>query len=158
MAAALSLAGDDASSLAFWERTNKENSTPTILHEWAGALLRLGKTSEAWALPSVQPVLAYQCAERVLFLRKDFSAAAKMGEAALEQAPSATLAYDTACAFAKSADYDAALRLLQKAQALGFVDVAHAQTDSDLDALRHLPAFNEWLLNLKGKSVSMTKP
>ncbi|HZH03620.1 MAG TPA: site-2 protease family protein, partial [Myxococcaceae bacterium] len=64
-AAALSLIGDDARALPSWELAARETQDATVLHEWAGTLIRLGRVNEARQLSGVQWGQAVQCAQRV---------------------------------------------------------------------------------------------
>jgi Zn-dependent protease len=149
LAAGFSLVGDDARALPLWEHAARETKDKTLLHEWAGALLRLGRTEQAERLPGVDLTAAYSCAERVLFIRGEFEKAARMGEAALALAPTAERAYDTACALARAGKPDDALRLLERAGALGYDDPGYAAADEDLSSLRSHPGFRAWLGQLR---------
>jgi Zn-dependent protease len=145
LAAGFSLVGDDARALTLWEHAARETKDPTIVHEWAGALLRLGREEEAKRVSGVDMTAAYACAERVLFIRGDFEGAARMGVAALELEPTPQRAYDAACAWARAGKPDDALRLLERASSLGYDDPGYAAADEDLSSLRSLPAFRAWL-------------
>jgi tetratricopeptide (TPR) repeat protein len=153
VAAAFSLIGDDARAIPLWQQAWESTRDPTILHEWAGALIRSGRPEEATRLPGVDLAKAYACAERVAFLRGDFTRAAELGLSALDRHPSAEAAYDVACALARAGELDRAVLLLERARDLGFQDVAYARTDSDLAALHSHPGFERWLEAL-GKSAS----
>lgn len=148
LAAAHSLVGDEAQALPLWAQAARETPTEIIVHEFAGALIRAGRESEARRLPGVRPAMAYIAAERVLAVRKEFAGAAQMAEAAFREEPSATLAYDAACDWALAQQPEAALRMLALAAQNGFSDRAHAQTDADLASLRTHPDFIAWLANL----------
>lgn len=162
LAAAFSLVGDDHRAVALWERALHETPSPTVLHEYAGALIRDGRIDDARRLPGVQLSQAFACAERVLFLRGEFSAAGEMGERALAETEpasasgSATTAYDAACAYARAGRVDDALRLLEGASERGFHDPAYAESDSDLGALHGDPRFHAWLAALRGNSMRLT--
>lgn len=54
-------------------------------------------------------------------------------------------AYDIACCYALAGDKPQALRWLDKALAMGFRDLEHAQKDKDLESLRSDPKFRELL-------------
>lgn len=153
LAAAYSLLGDDERALSFWELAYRDGRDPTVLHEWAGALLRCGKQAEAQKLTGLDWAAAYACAMRVAFLRHEFPLAAKLGEEALETLPSPELAYDTACAYARLGDTEAALRHLVRAAELGFADAEAAADDEDLLALKENAAFSAWLGAVRGKSA-----
>ena len=153
LAAAFSLLGDDARALPLWQQAYAASRDSTILHEWAGALLRAGETDRAARLPGVDLGKAYACAERVAFLRGDFTRAAELGLAALDRHPSPEAAYDVACALARAGELDRAVLVLERARDLGFSDVAYARTDADLAALHGHPGFERWLDAL-GKSAS----
>ena len=89
LAAAFSLVGDDTRAIPLWEQAAGQTADPTILHEWAGALLRHGDVQAAAALPGVDLATAYERAERVAFLRGAYSEAARFGEESLARRPSA---------------------------------------------------------------------
>lgn len=153
LAAAFSLVGDDARALPLWQQAYESSRDPTILHEWAGALLRTGQVEQASRLPGVDLGKAYACAERVAFLRGNFTRAAELGLAALDRHPSAEAAYDVACALARAGELDRAVLVLERARDLGFRDAEYARTDADLAALHGHPGFERWLAAL-GKSAS----
>jgi len=153
LAAAFSLIGDDARALPLWEQSARGTGDPTILHEWAGALIRQGHVQAAAAIPGVDLATAYGCAERVAFLRGAYSEAARFGEESLARRPSAQRAYDVACAYARAGDVRRAMTLLVRARELGFSDREAAATDPDLVALAGEPAFQDWLASL-GKSAA----
>ncbi|NTX54089.1 site-2 protease family protein [Myxococcus sp. CA039A] len=154
VAASFSLVGDDARALDWWKQAWQTSSDRTVMHEYAGTLIRLGRTPEALKLPGVEAAAAFSCAERVLFIRGVYSEAAAMGEAALEHAPSASIAYDAACAYAKARNVPDAVRLLRRASELGFKDGAYAASDADLAPLHGHPAFEEWLTELRQSAAS----
>ena len=153
LAAAFSLVGDETRSIPLWELAFRESQDPTVLHEWAGALIRAGRTEEALKLPKVDPAAAYACAERVLFIRGNFSEAAKIGLEAMAAYPSAETAYDTACALARAGDRAGALRLLERAAELGFRDAEFAASDADLKVIHGLPGFETWLAALRKSAL-----
>jgi hypothetical protein len=136
LAAAFSLVGDDGRALPLWEQAYGSEGGSTLLHEWAGTLLRLGRRAEALALPGVNTALAFGCAERVLYLRGAFLQAAVLGEEGVSLAPTPTGAYDAACSYARAGRLEDAARLLRRAIALGFRDLRHAEEDPDLAELR----------------------
>jgi Zn-dependent protease len=154
LAAAFSLIGDDGRAVGYWELAWREGGNRTVLHEFAGTLIRLGKVNEALRLPGVEPAAAFTCAERVLFIRGAYSEAAALGEQALQHAPDATIAYDAACAFARARNVSDAVRLLRRASALGFRDAAYAASDEDLAPLHGHPAFESWLTELRESPAS----
>ena len=149
LAAAFSLVGDDARAVSLWEHAWRESGDATVLHEWAGSLIRAQRADEALRLPGVDPAAAYACAERVLFIRGAYSEAAQVSEAALTHAPRADIAYDAACAYARAHNVRDALRLLERARELGFRDAAYAASDEDLAPLHAEPAFEQWLTALR---------
>jgi Zn-dependent protease len=152
LAAAFSLVGDDARALPLWQQAYEGSRDPTILHEWAGALLRSGQVDKASKLPGVDLGKAYACAERVAFLRGNFTRAAELGLSALDRHPSPEAAYDVACALARAGELDRAVLVLERARDLGFSDVEYARTDADLAALHGHPGFERWLA--LGKTAS----
>src|SRR5690606_41467530 len=92
VAASFSLLGDEMRALPFWEVAWRESQDPTLLHEWAGALIRAGRADTLVRLPELRTDLAYVCASRTPFLRGAFSEAATFAEQGLEAAPPAALA------------------------------------------------------------------
>ena len=153
VAAAFSLVGDDTRAIPLWEQAARQGSDPTILHEWAGALIRQGQVTAAAAIPGVDLATAYERAERVAFLRGAYSEAARFGEESLVRRPSATRAYEVACAYARAGDIRRAMTLLERARQLGYSDREAAASDPDLVALAGERAFQEWLRSL-GKSAA----
>jgi len=153
VAAAFSLIGDDARAIPLWEQAARQTRDPSILHEWAGALIRRGDERAAAALPGVDLATAYERAERVAFLRGAYSEAARFGEEALARGPSAARAYEVACAQARAGDTRRAMALLVRARELGYSDREAAASDPDLVSLAGEPAFQEWLASL-GKSAA----
>lgn len=153
LAAAFSLIGDEDRALRLWELAYQQSKDPTLLHEWAGSLIRAGRLEQARALPGVDMSLAYTCAERVLFIRGDFAKAAEVGLAALAEQPRAETAYDVACSLARSGDGAGAVRMLQRAEQLGFRNRTLAASDADLATLHGNPEFQDWLSRL-GKSAA----
>ncbi|MBU8895385.1 peptidase M50 [Corallococcus sp. H22C18031201] len=154
MAAALSLIGDEQKAVAAWELAWRETGDRTVLHEFAGSLIRMGKVQEALRLPQVEPAAAFQCAERALFIRGAYSEAAAVSEAALEFVPDPGIAYDAACAFSRARNVSDAVRLLRRASELGFHDAAYAASDEDLAPLHGHPAFESWLAELRASRAS----
>ncbi len=154
VAAAFSLVGDDGRAVDWWRQAWQVSSDRTVMHEYAGTLIRLGRTDEALKLPSVDPAAAFSCAERVLFIRGAYSEAASMSEAALRYTPNATLAYDAACAYARARNVTDALRMLRRASELGYRDGAYAASDEDLAPLHGHPEFEAWLTELRQSAAS----
>ncbi len=154
LAAAFSLVGDETRALPLWEMAWRDTGDRTVMHEYAGSLIRAGKEAQALRLPGVNPADAFSCAERVLFIRGAYSEAAAMGEAALAHAPNPTIAYDAACAFARAQNVTDAVRLLHRARDLGFRDGAYAASDEDLAPLHGHPAFEAWLTDLRQSASS----
>jgi len=153
LAAAFSLIGDEHRALTLWELAWKEMRNPTVLHEYAGSLIRSERVQAALRLPGVEPESAFDCAQRTLFIRGAYSEAARVAEEGLTHVPSARLAYDAACAHARARHRDDAMRLLRRATALGFQDAAYAASDEDLASLHGYPDFEHWLSELR-KSAS----
>ena len=154
VAAAFSLVGDDARAVEWWKQAWRVATDRTVLHEYAGTLIRLGQEQEALKLPGLDPAAAYTCAERVLFIRGAYSEAAAVGEAALRHLPSATIAYDAACAFARARNAPEAMRMLRRATELGFNDGAYAASDADLAPLHGNADFEAWLTELRQSAAS----
>ncbi len=150
---------DEARAVTLWEhawresRAARESGDATLLHEYAGSLIRAERTAEALRLPGVDAAAAFACAERVLFIRGAYSEAAQVSEAALAHAPRADIAYDAACAYARAHNVRDALRLLERARELGFRDAAYAESDEDLTALHGQPGFEQWLTALRQSDV-----
>jgi Zn-dependent protease len=146
LAAAFSLIGDDHRAIALWAQAARESNDPTLLHEWAGALVRDGQVSQALGLPGVKPALAHAAAARTWFVRKDYLNAALASEASFKAEASSARAYDAGCAFALAGKPDDALRMLQAA---GPVSADSAQWDSELVSLRNDPRFTAWIASLR---------
>jgi Zn-dependent protease len=71
-----------------------------------------------------------------------YAEAARWGDTALATgSASGLVAYDTACAWARTGDADRALRALDDAVQLGWRDVRAAEADADLEQVRALPAY-----------------
>ena len=153
VAAAFSLIGDDAKAIPLWEQAARQTHDLTILHEWAGALIRQGQVAAAAGLPGVDLATAYERAERVAFLRGAYSEAARFGEESLVRRPSGARAYEVACAYARAGDIRRAMTLLVRARELGYSDREAAASDPDLAPLAGEPAFQDWLASL-GKSAA----
>jgi Zn-dependent protease len=154
LAAAFSLIGDETRALPLWEMSWRDTRDRTVMHEYAGSLLRAGKLDAALRLPEVDPAAAFACAERVLFIRGAYSEAAAMGELALAHVPNSTIAYDAACAFARAHNASDAVRMLHRATELGFRDAAYAASDDDLRPLHGRPEFEAWLTGLRQSAPS----
>ena len=91
---------------------------------------------------------AFSMAERVHYVRQDFTKAAQAAEAAFHEEPHASLAYTAACDWAQANRPDEALRLLTLAAQNGYRNAAEARTDPDLKSLRGKPEFDGWLASL----------
>lgn len=154
VAAAFSLVGDDVRAVEWWKQAWQTSSDRTVMHEYAGTLIRMGREQDALRLPGLDPAAAYTCAERVLFIRGAYSEAAAVGEAALRHAPNATIAYDAACAHARARNAPEAMRMLRRATELGFNDGAYAASDADLAPLHGHPEFEAWLTELRQSAAS----
>jgi Zn-dependent protease len=154
VAAAFSLIGDDERAIPLWEQAARQSRDPTVLHEWAGALLRRGDVRGASAVPGVDLATAYERAERVAFLRGAYSEAARFGEESLARRPSAARAYEVACAYARAGDVRRAMALLIRARDLGYSDREAAASDPDLVPLAGEPAFQAWLASLEKSAAS----
>ena len=154
VAAAFSLVGDDARALEWWKQAWQVSSNRTVLHEYAGTLIRLNREQEALKLPGLDPAAAYSCAHWVLFNRGAYSEAAAVGEAGLKHAPSSSIAYDAACAHARARNAPEAVRMLRRATELGFRDGDYAASDADLAPLHGHPDFEAWLTELRQSVAS----
>jgi Zn-dependent protease len=153
LAAAFSLLGDEPRALTLWELAWQETRDRTVLHELAGALIRVERVQQALQLPGVDPEAAFTCAGRTLFIRGAYSEAARIAEEGLSYAPVARIAYDAACAHARARHKDDAMRMLHRATSLGFQDADYAASDEDLAPLHGHLDFEQWLRGLQ-KSVS----
>jgi hypothetical protein len=145
MAAAFSLVGEDERALPLWEAAAVESKNPTLLHEWAGALLRLGREAQVRDMPHVRLPKAYLCAESVFRLRGEYVRAAQAGEASFHLEPQAEVAYEAACNYALAEDDSHALRMLMLAAQNGFRAPQRALADASLLRLHNLPEFQEWV-------------
>jgi Zn-dependent protease len=148
-AAAFTLSGDDERALPLWERAYQQTRDPTILHEWGGTFVRLGRAEDARRISGPDMRQALRAAERVLSIRGDHLGAARIGESTLAEFPAPELAYDTACSLAKAGRLDDAQAMLERAAELGFRDARFAQADADLSPLHTTPAFRDWLRRLQ---------
>jgi Zn-dependent protease len=149
LAAAHSLAGDDTTALPLWAEAARASDDQTLRTEYAGALLRLGRETEARQLPQVRLAAAYLAAERVHYVRGEYPAAAHAAESAFRTEPTASFAYTAACDWARAKDSAAALRCLTLAAQNGYSEVDAARADPDLASLRGSPDFENWLLSLR---------
>lgn len=147
LAAAHSLSGDEVAALPLWERAATSGDA-VIRHEWAGALIRAGREFDARKLPEIRMSLAFAAAERVHFLRREYTQAAHMAEASFREEPSSTAAYDAACAWALANEVTQAMRCLTLASQNGFKDADTASHDPDLKSLRGTLEFENWLASL----------
>jgi hypothetical protein len=149
LAAAFSLLGDELRALALWEMAWQETRDRTVLHEYAGSLIRSERVQQALRLPGVEPEAAFLCAQRPLFLRGAYSEAAAIAETGLAHAPVSRLAYDAACAHARARHLSDAMRMLRRATELGFHEAPYAASDEDLAPLHGHPDFEQWLAGLQ---------
>lgn len=149
LGAAFSLIGDESRALPLWEQAAKESNDPTLLHEWAGALIRNGQVDRARAQPGVKLALAWAAAARTWFVRKDYLRAAEASEASFRGQPNPARAYDAGCAFALAGRPDDALRMLDEAGKSGEIRADTAQWDPELVSLRNDPRFGAWLKQLR---------
>jgi Zn-dependent protease len=154
IAAAFSLIGDDARAIPLWEEAWRDTHEPSVLHEWAGALIRAGQAETAARIPGVDLAEAYTCAEKVAFLRGAYSEAARFGAESLARRPTPERAYDVACAYARAGDSSRAVAMLRRASELGFSDAEGAAGDPDLASLFGLPEFQNWLTSLRKSAAS----
>ncbi|MCL2626881.1 MAG: hypothetical protein FWD46_08750 [Cystobacterineae bacterium] len=148
MAAAFSLTGEDERALPLWETAATLSENPILLHEWAGALLRLGRVDMVRAMPKVRLAKAYLCAQSVFRLRGEYAQAAEAAEASFHLEPQAEVAYEAACNHALAGDEAGALRMLALAAQNGFNEPQKALEDADLFRLRHHPEFQQWVASL----------
>ncbi len=149
LAAAFSLIGDETRALPLWEVAAKTTRDPTLLHEWAGSLIRDGQVDRARAVPGVKPALAFAAAARTWFVRKDFLHAAEANEASFKEESNPERAYDAACGYALEGRADDALRMLEAAGKTGEVRADKAEWDPELVSLRTDPRFGAWLQQLR---------
>jgi Zn-dependent protease len=149
LAAAFSLIGDDERAVPLWEKAARVTSDPTLLHEWAGALIRSGREAEARRIEGIVMPAAYQAAQRVYFARGDWEGAARIAEARFAAQASAANAYDAACCWAKANRAEDALRMLAAAAQHGFTDLQQALHDDELSSLRAHAGFVAFLEGLR---------
>jgi Zn-dependent protease len=149
LAAAFSLIGDETRALPLWEQAAKTTKDPTLLHEWAGALIRDGQVDKARGIPGVKPGLGHAAAARTWFVRKDFLHAAEANEASYAEEPNPERAYDAACGYALAGRTDDALRMLETAGKTGEVRADKAEWDPELVSLRSDPRFAALLDRLR---------
>ncbi len=149
LAAAFSLIGDDARAIPLWDQAARESNDPTLLHEWAGALIRNDQVEKARSHPAVKLALAYAAAARTWFVRKDYLHAAEASLASFREEKNPARAYDAGCAFALAGRPDDALRMLEEAGASGALRADTAEWDPELVCLRADPRFTDWLQRLR---------
>lgn len=148
LAAAFSLIGDDSKAAALWEQA-AASKDPTLVHEWAGALIRLGRENEAWRLPGLHRPAAWHAARRVLEARGQWRQVAELDERRFTAEPSAARAYEAAAAYAKANAPEEALRLLALAAQHGFDDLQRVLHDDGLSSLRSHAGFIAFLEGLR---------
>jgi len=136
LAAAFSLIGDETRALPLWEIAAKTSKDKTLLHEWAGSLIRNGQPDRAKALDGVKPALAFAAAARTAFVRKDYPLAGETSEASFKEEASLERAYDAACAYALAGRTDDALRMLEAAGTTGGLRADQAEWDPELASLK----------------------
>jgi Zn-dependent protease len=151
MAAAFSLVGEDERALPLWEVAALESENPTLLHEWAGALLRLGREAEVRDMPHIRLSKAYLCAESVFRLRGEYAQAAQAGEASFHLEPQAEVAYEAACNYALAEDDGHVLRMLMLAAQNGFKSPQRALAEPSLVRLHGRAEFQEWIASLRSQ-------
>ena len=149
LAAAFSLIGDETRALPYWEQAARASKDPTLLHEWAGCLIRDGQVDKARAIDGVKPALGHAAAARTWFVRKHFLPAAEAMEASYREEPTFESAYDSACGYALAGRADDALRMLELAGQTGELRADKAQWDPELVALQADPRFAALLERLR---------
>lgn len=149
LAAGFSLIGDDARAVPLWEQAARATNDPTLLHEWAGALIRQGRVAEAFSMSGLHEPAAFQAAQRVAVARGDWAAAARVAESAFERTPTAERAYEAACCWAKANEGDDAVRMLVAAAQHGLSDGEKVARDAELSSLRAHAGFNAFLSGLR---------
>ncbi|MBL8956404.1 MAG: peptidase M50 [Myxococcaceae bacterium] len=149
LAAAFSLIGDDVRAAPLWEQAAQATKDPTLIHEYSGALIRLGRLADVRRLPNLHLPAAWQAAERVYLARDDFEGAARIAEARFAAEPSAATAYTAACRWAQAQKPDDAMRLLAAAAQHGFDDLARALSDEALSPLRAHAGYIAFLEGLR---------
>lgn len=149
IAAAFSLIGDDARAEPLWEQAARASGDPTLLHEWAGALIRLGREADAFRQPGLVRAAAFEAALRVPLARDDFELAARVAESRFATVPSAAHAYEAAALWARAKRPDDALRMLSAAAQHGFANLEQALHDDALSSLRDHAGFGAFLEGLR---------
>jgi Zn-dependent protease len=149
LGAAFSLIGDEMRALPLWEQAAHNSKDPTLLHEWAGSMIRNGEVDRARLQPGVRMSLAYAAAARTWFVRKDYLKAATANEASFVEEASSERAYDAACAYALAQRSDDALRMLDAAAKAGPLRADKVEWDPELVWLRNDPRFGAWLQQLR---------
>jgi hypothetical protein len=79
----------------------------------------------------------------------DFEVSARAGVEAFELQPDPTVAYNTACAFARRGDAEQALAWLDRAVDSGYDDAEQLSADPDLESLRQFPEFERVIGRLR---------
>jgi hypothetical protein len=75
-----------------------------------------------------------------------FAEAATIGEAFLRSKENATIAYNTACCWARAGNPELALSTLMRAVRFGWRDWAQIDADEDLAVVRATAGFQSWRL------------
>ena len=154
LAAAFSLIGDEERAEKLWNKAYQATPDRTLVHEWAGTLIRQGKSQEASRLPGVDLATAYACAEAVYDQRGLLAEAARVAEEAHSHLASAKSAYQVACLLSRAGQYDKAIEFLKKAQQLGLGNTRQAAADPDLFPLLSRADFKEWIKSDTGMTIS----
>ncbi|MFN2569389.1 MAG: site-2 protease family protein [Candidatus Dormibacteria bacterium] len=123
----------------------------------AQALIRAGQPEEAIALVTgpQAPGLGrstHLALVAALHAGGHFRAAAERGEEAYERWSEATVAYDTACNWARGGHPERGAEWLVRAAEGGFTDAEHMRADPDLASLRGLPGYGRALELAAGRA------
>jgi Zn-dependent protease len=102
------------------------------------AMARSGDPRMASAAPQLYVAIAAEA-----FTAGAFEVAARAGQAAFERRSDPMVAYNVACSFARAGRIDQAVAWLSRAVEAGFRDHKLLDGDPDIDALRHLPGFQD---------------
>jgi len=136
--------GDDLDSvrrLLFFEAAFNVSGGPVPGYFYCESLIaakRYDQALEICSRPELQEYSGrlYLLLESAAFQDRQYAISARAGELAFAREPHPEVAYNVACAFARSSDLERAIKWIRIALDNGFKDWVSLDTDPDLEALR----------------------